>query len=143
MEDFVTFNLAKKLKEKGFREKCFATYTSYSETLKLNEINTDKRPANYKLNIEEFRECYNYYDSAIDAPTISQVLKWFRKEKELHIEFISNASGYCYIISRTPQRGGSDLYSCFDSGTNDAGEWDDYEEAALHAIEYILDNLII
>ena len=109
----------------------------------MNEINTDKRPANYKLNIEEFRECYNYYDSAIDAPTISQVLKWFRKEKELHIEFISNASGYCYIISRTPQRGGSDLYSCFDSGTNDAGEWDDYEEAALHAIEYILDNLII
>lgn len=29
MEDFVTFNIAKKLKEKGFREKCFAVYEPY------------------------------------------------------------------------------------------------------------------
>jgi hypothetical protein len=31
MEDFVTFEIAKKLKEKGFREPCFDAKTEYKD----------------------------------------------------------------------------------------------------------------
>lgn len=67
--EFVTFEIAKKLKEKGFREKCFATYIPY--------------------------ECYK--DSNIVAPTISQVLKWLREKHLLVIPVPSyfNAEGIC------------------------------------------------
>jgi hypothetical protein len=134
MEDFVTFEIAKKLKEKGFpqvEKNALAMYNEVGEWFSLAKtIDKDE----YSFEDFDDRDCV--------CPTISQALKWLRKEKELHIEFIANASGYCYIISRTPQIGGSDLYCGFDCGTNDSGVWDDYEEAALHAIEYILDNLI-
>lgn len=147
--DFVTYQIALKLKEKGFKQKCLAYYDVEDNVglLYNTQYTNEALPCQYT----DLLQCHNTRESetqpddsdfCVDAPTIQQVLKWLRKEKELHIEFIANASGYCYIISRTPQRGGSDLCTCFDSGTNDAGEWNDYEEAALHAIEYILDNLI-
>ena len=110
-EDLVTYQICKKLKEKGF-------------------------PITGKEIIYEGNGVF------IPTPTFYQVLKWMREEKELHIEFIANASGYYYIISRTPQRGASDLYCGFDGGTNDSGVWDDYEQCVLDAIEYGLDNLI-
>ena len=83
--DFVDFNLARKLKEKGFREKCFATYSSYGGIFKFNEIDTDKIVGN--LNIKDFGKCYNCYEkgSNIDAPTIPQVLKRLRDEFSFHI----------------------------------------------------------
>ena len=140
MKDFVTFEISKKLKEKGFREKCFAIYIPYSRTFKFNEINVDKRPTSYKLNIEEFRECYNYYkENNIDAPTISQVLKWLREEKELHIEIYMYHNCYLWEIYNTKiydadftQK--SEKYSEI--------EYETYEQAALAGIEYVLDNLI-
>lgn len=132
MEDFVTFEIAKKLKEKGFIGNgnigcCFGFYCE--EGLDINIVYDD-------LDNSELL-CNEYL-----RPSISQVLKWLRKEKELHIEFIANASGYWYIVSHTPRRGCSNLYRCYDGGTNDAGEWDDYEQCALSAIKYVLDNLI-
>lgn len=142
--EFVAFEIAKKLKEKGFREKCFAIYTPYSRTFKFNEINVDKRPTSYKLNIEEFRECYNYYkENNIDAPTISQVLKWFREEHHLHFEVVATACWYNLIISDTPEKGGTDRYYSYanDDDSNNSG-WDEYEDCVLYGIKYVLDNLI-
>ena len=83
-EDFVSFDLAKKLKEKGFREKCLCRYKNYSKTLYINEV--EPKIAR-KIDYSEFFKCYNsYVDSDIDAPTISQVLKWLREEKNIDIE---------------------------------------------------------
>ena len=82
-EDFVSFELAKKLKEKGFREKCLCRYKNYSKTLHINEV--EPKIAR-KINYSEFFKCYNsYVDSDIDAPAISQVLNWLRKEKKIYI----------------------------------------------------------
>lgn len=148
MEDFVTFNIAKKLKEKGFREKCFAVYEPYIEKIKFNKINTDKRPAHYDLTIKEFRECYNLYiDNDIDAPTISQALKWLRKEHHLEFEIVVASYGYNICIVKTPDipnEGGNQVYSSFNSypGPNNAGAWDDYESCVLFGIEYAVNNLI-
>ena len=39
-ENFISFELAVKLKEKGFREKCLYRYKNYSKTLHINKVET-------------------------------------------------------------------------------------------------------
>lgn len=82
-EDFVTYELANKLKEKGFREECFTRY--YHSDKAYFEINS------YHPNTESVFYCYNNDEDLsrfyIDAPTIPQVLKWLREEKKIHIGF--------------------------------------------------------
>lgn len=131
MEDFVPFEIAKKLEEKGFScEYPFAMYNEDGEFYPL--YSSDK----YYYEIADF-------DSRdFIAPTISQVLKWLREEKKYHIEFVGNACGYLFIISDIPSEGGTDRYCSDYSGPNDGGTWDKYEDCAIASIEYILDNLI-
>ena len=131
MEDFVPFELAVKLKEKGFScEYPFAMYNEDGEFYPL--YSSDK----YYYEISDF-------DSRdFIAPTISQVLKWLREKKKYHIEFVGNACGYLFIISDVPSKGGTDRYCSDYSGPNDGGTWDKYEDCAKAAIEYVLYNLI-
>ena len=126
-EDFVTFELAKKLKEKGFNKRVCGYYW---ETGGLSICNT---PMNS-----------NALENEFSAPTISQVLKWLREEKKIHIEFVAAAYGYNYIVSDTPEKGGTDRHcsAIKYEGPNDGGAWDEYEAAAIAGIEYCLDNLI-
>ena len=136
-EDFVPFEIAKKLKEKGFDEECLCHYIDADLVYNIQNPIT-----NHQLWF-----CHNKYDNIwhrdnIDAPTISQVLRWLREEKEYHIEFVGNACGYLFIISDIPSKGGTDRYCSDYSGPNDGGTWDSYEEAAIAGIEYTLDNLI-
>ena len=85
----------------------------------------------------EWQDCDAWYN-----PTISQVLKWLRKEHGIHIEITSAAFGYSYIISKTPELGGMDIkFSRYD-GPNDGGTWNEWEDCATAAIEYVIDNLI-
>ena len=129
MEDFVNFETAKKLKEKGFNLEKTEIYGKFdSDGLFHSQL--------YFNYIETMD-----YDEII-APTISQVLKWLREEKKLHIEFVGNACGYLYIVSDIPSEGGTDRYCSDYSGPNDGGTWDKYEDCALNAIQYVLDNLI-
>lgn len=131
-EDFVSYEIAKKLKEKGFRELCLAYYTN-DDTLYYNY--SHKAGACYK-------DCYLSHNfmpkesvsgKFVDAPTISQVLKWLREEKKLHIVIdYNNPSLWSYVIFR------------FGEGyINKIGEdFNSYEQAALAGIEYVIDNLI-
>lgn len=84
-EDFVTYDLAVKLKEKGFKDLCLAFYTNNND-LYFNY--SHKAGAKYS-------DCYLSHnlmpkDSVsgkfVDAPTISQVLKWLRKKMEIFVE---------------------------------------------------------
>ena len=111
-EDFVTYNLAVKLKEKGFDEYC-----EYGHLLEGGK-------------------------GVVYTPTIPQVLKWLRRKKSLHIEIVSAAYGYIYIVSDTPNKGGTDRVNSRYRGRNDGGAWDDYNECVLDAIGYVIDNLI-
>ncbi len=115
--DFVTFEIAKKLKDKGFDW----------ETSNVYERNT------LACRYEDYPK-----------PTISQVLKWLREEHHLHFEIVSAVYGYNLIISDTPDKGGTDRYYSYanDDGPNYAGAWDDYDGCVLYGIEYVLDNLI-
>ena len=79
MEDFVTFEIAKKLKDKGFREECLSYYTSeytlYNNNIALTD---DQYLVVSEIDYEEFLKSNNattQWDNIYDAPTISQVLK--------------------------------------------------------------------
>lgn len=69
-EDFVTYEIAKKLKEKGFDWEKIATYNPRTK-VRNNHL----------------------------EPTISQALKWLREEKKLHIVMdITKAYPSCNIL---------------------------------------------
>ena len=133
-EDFVTYELAVKLKEKGFDEPCFGWYYpsevcgfDYKTTVVFN--NGEYRGSNYKDMLVSHKD-----EKYIDAPTISQVLKWLREEKKIaiNIEYIPYVWQYkIFDISFEDRFNpyGLTLYS-------------NYEEAALDGIKYVLDNLI-
>ena len=131
--DFVTFEIAKKLKEKGFYYKCVSTYDkdgmlgdNYIQPTSIRAIGFDELLSSH--NVEN--------DGCIDAPTISQVLEWLREEKGLHIAIgYSNVSKWRYIIIHLGE-----------NFVKESNVWEksfkSYEEAALAGIEYCLDNLI-
>lgn len=152
MEDFVTFELAKILKEKGFREKCLLYYES-TGGFYSNSIDTYDRP-NQELDYSDFLKCFNEGNSIglIDAPTISQVLKWLREEKKIHIEpciladadtdadgkVINEFTYWSFSIMSIAN--GDMIY--FEYEHIDDKRFDTYEQAALAGIKYVLDNLI-
>lgn len=139
MEDFVTFEIAKKLKEKGFKEKCLCHYVG-----KDLFYNIESPIANNQLWFSHNKFDNMWHRDNYDAPTISQVLKWLREEHHLHFEVVGAAYGYNLIISDTPDEGGTDRYYSHanDDGPNYAGARDEYDDCVLYGIEYTLDNLI-
>ena len=144
MEDFVPFEIAEKLKEKGFREKCLLHYTS-NGGFYFNSIDTYDIP-DQELDYSDFLKCYNNGNSIglIDAPTAQQVLNWFRKEFKIHVGITSSISGYDLLISRIPEEYGANLFDSLLNydGPNINGSWDDIFEAKIYGINYVLDKLI-
>ena len=126
-EDFVTYELAIKLKEKGFRMPCIAHYCCLDGNILKFNITTDCiRGSNVKcLNGEN-----NIYT---DAPIISQVLKWLRNTYNLHVETYPCGLGMWKFlvtnITTLEERALCDKYTSS-------------EQAAIAGIEYVLDNLI-
>lgn len=133
-EDFVTFEIAKKLKEKGYpqhiRDYEYIIDNEYEDKFEIGE--------RYPV------EFIPQHIPSIAAPRISEVLKWLRKEHHLHFEVVGAAYGYNLIINDTPDEGGTDRYYSHanDDGPNNGGAWDEYEDCAMYGIEYALDNLI-
>lgn len=147
MEDFVTFELAVKLKEKGYPQDiqhCIGWYpTEYYKNSCIGEY--------FEGELQEIEDYFEDRISAIHitenekkgviAPTISQVLKWLREEKLILIglspmqEYDGNEMiEWCSTIYKADKQGGmswmEELY------------YESYEQAALAGIEYALDNLI-
>lgn len=82
---FVPVDLAKHLKEAGFKERCVAHY--YGET--VFEYNSKKTSVwSGKIQSSDFFNCYNADNrnrKNLDAPTIDQVLGWLGRERGIYI----------------------------------------------------------
>lgn len=142
--DFVSFEIAKKLKEKGFREKCLVYYDVEDNVgLLFNTLYTDEvTPCQYT----DLLQCHNTgeaesqiddSDFCIDAPTISQVLDWLRKEFSLHISakpYLCEELKWMYEVRKF------NTCNCFVKAN--CNGFHDAKEAELAGIEYIIDNLI-
>ena len=121
-EDYVSLEVSKLLKEKGFNEPCRARY----------EINDSLCYEKYPV---EASGCEMH--NSMLAPTIQMVMKWLRKEYHLHIGIKLNYNIprlYEITIMRTNKN--DDIILCSETGFNF------YEEACEAAIKYCLENLL-
>lgn len=130
-KDFVPVELAKKLKEKGFDcEYPFAMYNKYEQFCPLYSSDKDY------FGIDDFDK------HACIAPTISQVLKWLRDKKKIHIEIFLYDGKYSYFVKSITQICEDDLFhECLNEDTTEE-EYDSYEKASLIGIKYVIYNLI-
>ena len=137
-EDYVSFETAKLLKEKGFDEKCYAYWdlTTVTKTPKIG-ISDSSKNWNYK---------WNPFSLPVSAPTLQMAMKWLRKEHDFHIEIrITNHSissmleiiKYYWIILDAKKA----KWIC-ESTVYDVKAFDTPEEACDVAIKYCLENLI-
>ena len=128
-EDYVSFEIAKFLKERGFNEPCEGFYVNsgvLSHT--LSNANNSK--------CDEDKSTIGY----ISAPTLQMAMKWLRQVHNIHVvpKFDFYAGDYTGRI--------------YDGRRETVSERDDYiaitgyrtyEEACETAIKYCLKNLIL
>lgn len=126
-EDFVSFELAKKLKEKGYP----------MTEIPTGGIDNRNIPILYDLPKEHpnWQDCKAWW-----VPTISQVLKWLRDEKNIHIDVGVYPNGWNFFCCSCEKHnngkfGDYNIYETLEMHNS-------YELAALAGIEYVLDNFI-
>ena len=131
-EDFAPFELAVKLKEKGFDEPCYGYYHCNGGNDSF-ELCGDR----------DFLNSKNKH--RIAAPTIPQVLKWLREQKKIHIciyptkcnfdtDIYSNVGRYYHSEADRWMLGYRKEVTFTDGIT--------WEFAMEQALKYVLDNLI-
>jgi len=116
IEELVTLETAKMLKEKGFVWECERT------------ISCDKIIRRW--NHPQYISCCTEIDGELVeflCPTLYVAQKWLRETKNLHIEIYRSAVGYGYAIVKADN--GTWQEDDDSRGTNDGGLWDTYEEA--------------
>lgn len=131
-EDYVSFETAKLLKEKGFDEYCKSVYHvgSVCSVASLVYHNNE----GYGEVIDEKQNSdFGKYDNAISAPTLQMAMKWLREVHNIAIETEWEHLWYAYIKPMTSKPSEEDYYQC---------ESSKYEEACEAAIKYCLENLI-
>lgn len=140
-EDYVSFETAKLLKEKGFDEKCQKVYM-YNGQLLWAQIFMEGESfvnnkcinlvANYNNWITHTQGEYAYL-----CPTLQMAMKWLRKEHNIFISIVFCTYPSLNKVTWTPE------INTFDSVFPESAiEYDSYEEATEAAIKYCLENLI-
>ena len=125
--EFVSFDLSKKLKEKGFPQ-----HWSDQHYILENEYEDDFFEVGSKYPVEVI---YDYIPT-IAAPTISQVLKWFRDENIYCLPWFEQGVDMWFYAICKP------AYGCEFPEFMSESDYKTYEQAAIAGIEYMLDNLI-
>lgn len=157
-EDYVSFETAKLLKEKGFRHWC---YKSYGDAVyhKGVPINFDEECELKSEGLEdeiEYVEGGYLYDFGCNnskndikewaAPTLWVAMKWLREVHKLHINldihwlYFANTLGWMYTVEKILENGVDYVSSKGDE--NDKTFYSSCEEACETAIKYCLENLI-
>lgn len=126
-EDYVSYWIAKLLKEKGFNEYTYAYYLPN---------------ASFYLSPREIDNKNLYAQGCISAPTIQMAMKWLREVHNIFIDVVSRFSmnadkDVCFSYSCKKLIG--TYKSCYEHSD---GEWWNYEHACESAIKYCLENLV-
>lgn len=131
-DDFAPFELAVKLKEKGYPQHIA------NDAYIVDNYGEDECNIGDRLPIPLVPD----YMDDVAAPTISQVLKWLREENKIYIVIAVNPTlstkdkiAYYYQVYSNSNGVTSDYYEseeCY-------AQW---EECAIDSIKYVLGNLI-
>ena len=113
-EDYVSFETAKLLKEKGFTENCLMRYN------KIGDLVEEA----YKFN-------WNFQTIDYSAPTLQMAMKWLRDVHNINLNISWNPTFKDYFVEIFKP---TLLYS--------TTTYQNYEEACEAAIKYCLENLI-
>ena len=128
-EDYVSFETAKLLKEKGFDEYGFNGYIKYKY---VKEFDT-------YLQTSEYVD-YNFKKYYYPCPTLQMAMKWLREEYKMHCDIGYDDLGWFWNIldidNAVPvEERPKIIKNCFTS-------YSTYEEACESAIRYTIENLI-
>lgn len=131
-EDYISYETAKLLKEKGFTLPVKNYYSLYTEDVKHNL----QRKYGAKKN-------WNSFAFAVSRPSQSLVMKWLREVHHLHISIemgfdVDNHQYYFFVPSICKFSSKTGEYQT----PFDEREFDSYKEACEAAIKYCLENLI-
>jgi hypothetical protein len=122
-EDYVSYNIAKLLKEKGFDIYCPTAYETMTSEHHVEET--------------AFSDWGKL--GQVKRPTLQMAMKWLREVHSLYLDIVTSFSqdGICYTFSCSNTM---DLIQ----GTKGTSyhEYQTYEEACEAAIKYCLENLI-
>lgn len=126
-KDYVSFETAKLLKEKGFDAECDYLYVDGKLV----------RALGCACNWNDGETLFADYKNECSAPTLQSAMKWFREKYSLEIYPYHNYdnSKWWYEIIKYPNSVAE--YEC---GKDE--ELNTYEEACEDAIKYCLENLI-
>ena len=147
-EDYISFETAKLLKEKGFDEECRAFYVKSKEC--GIELFHAKEPYNYNNNVHP----------CTSAPTLQLAMKWLRKIHHIIVaigyDYEFTDTSYCYKIYQLGENGEPKRVAI--TGVSDRDEkehivgfrdykrsykdYATYEDAVEDGIRYCLENLI-
>ena len=125
-EDYVSFEIAKLLKEKGFNEGCNSYFISDDEIALIS-----------------VRRDFNDYGVYLSAPTLQMAMKWLREVHKIGIF----PSTYTFTVGYGAEEHhpyGTAIINLvtYELITNDIMPRNSYEQAAEAAIKYCLENLI-
>lgn len=129
MEYFVPFEIAKKLKDKGYPQKFRGKYECFGPCYFIDGGFCDRGA------LAEIEELFT-------APTYYEVFKWLREEKGIYVSIgvfptfsTKNKVHFCYTIKT--ESDGSNMKVIESEYT-----YCEYSEAELNCIEYIIDNIL-
>ena len=110
-KQFVTYEIALKLKELGFNEKCLASYyTDDERNYDKGDIYDCRRKLSSSIDFDPFKEEFdNFYINSnetyyVSAPLWQQVIDWLRNEHDIVIEIVRQkyfdtyANSYAYEV---------------------------------------------
>lgn len=138
-EDYVSFETAKLLKEKGFDEYCKSIYHvgSVCSVASLGYHDNE----GYGAVIEEKQNSdFGKYDNAISAPTLQMAMKWLREVHRIDIEVRTYYLDYLkpneirYYSGKILKGSEDVIHTIYAKDT--------YEEVCDAGIKYCLENLI-
>ena len=124
-EDYVSFEVAKLLKEKGFNEPCECAYSSGGQYL----LSCYKGIVDRRIKNDEASD-FSYSST---APTHQMAMKWLREVHNIAIDTEWEHLWYVYVKPMTANPFEDDYCQCFSAK---------YEEAVEAALKYSLENLI-
>lgn len=123
-EDYVSYNTAKLLKEKGFEGRMHTFYTEEGTNIESSYV----VPSNF---------------FPIYRPTLQMAMKWLREVHHYYIQIMLDSwvrggrLGYYVVLQKTDSDFEMMLQDVFDEAF-----YQTYEQAAEAAIKYCLENLI-